>query len=179
MSLGDTLAPVLRRNGGSAVGFEPPTIRDGERLWQLALDSRTLDVNSRYSYLLWCRDFAETSVVARHDGEAVGFITGYRRPGSPGTLFIWQVAVADSHRRQGLARRMLDNLAARLIPQGITALEATVTPDNLPSTRLFTSFAEARGAELTRDELFSGQLLGEGHLAEILFRIAPLSPASE
>lgn len=178
MSLGDTLIPVLHRNGGSAVGFEPPTIRDGERLWQLALDSRTLDVNSRYSYLLWCRDYASTSVVARHDGEVVGFITGYRRPGSPGTLFIWQVAVAASHRRQGLARRMLDHLVARLLPGGITALEATVTPDNLASTRLFTSFADARGARLSRDELFSGQLLGEGHLAEMLFRIEPLAPVA-
>lgn len=179
MSLGETLTPVIRRNGGSAVGFEPPTVQDGERLWQLARESRTLDVNSRYSYLLWCRDYAATSIVARHEGEVVGFITGYRRPNSPGTLFIWQVAVADSHRRQGLARRMLDQLVARLLPGGVTELEATVTPDNLASTRLFTSFAEARGARLTRDELFSGQLLGEGHLAEILFRIEPLSPLSD
>ncbi|MGH8876348.1 MAG: diaminobutyrate acetyltransferase [Stackebrandtia sp.] len=178
MSIGDTIATVVRRDGGSAVGFEPPRIDDGEHLWQLAIDSRTLDVNSRYSYLLWCRDFAATSVVARHDGKPVGFITGYRRPDSPGTLFIWQVAVADSHRRQGLARRMLDHLVNRLLPKGITTLEATVTPDNLPSTRLFTSFAKTRGAHLSREELFSGQQLGEGHLAEVLFRILPLGPTS-
>src|SRR5690606_14982952 len=109
----------------------------------------------------------------------VGFITGYRRPDSPGTLFIWQVAVSDTHRRQGLARRMLDHLVARPVPEGVNTLEATVTPANLPSTRLFTSFAKAQGADLTRDELFSGELLGEGHLAEVLFRISPLQAAPQ
>ena len=152
-----------------------PDIGDGADLWRLAGAAQSLDVNSRYSYLLWCRDFAATSVIARDGERLAGFITGYLRPTRPDTLFIWQVAVSPTHRRQGLARRMLDHLVDRLIPQGVDLVEATVTPGNLPSTRLFTSFAQARGVELARDELFSEEMLGDGHEAENRFLIGPLT----
>ena len=169
---GDT---VVKDNGRPNLRFGPPGIDDGILLWQLARDSAALDVNSRYSYLLWCRDFAASSVTVRDGSRLAGFITGFIRPQAPDTLFVWQVAVADSHRRRGLARRMLDHLVTRLAPGGVNYVEATVTPDNTPSTRLFTSFATAHGANLTRDELFSETTLGDGHSAEVLFRIGPLS----
>jgi L-2,4-diaminobutyric acid acetyltransferase len=57
-----------------------PVLADGPHLWRLARDSRVLDLNSSYAYLLWCRDFAATSVVAKVDGNVVGFVTGYVRP---------------------------------------------------------------------------------------------------
>lgn len=59
-----------------------PTIDDGAMLWALARDTEVLDLNSPYAYLLWCRDFSATSVVAGAD-RPVGFITGYRRPDEP------------------------------------------------------------------------------------------------
>ncbi len=66
------------------LSFRSPQISDGKRLWQIARDSEVLDVNSGYAYVLWCRDFAETSVVATDETDRpVGFITGYRRQDSP------------------------------------------------------------------------------------------------
>ncbi|NEE35249.1 diaminobutyrate acetyltransferase, partial [Streptomyces sp. SID7982] len=57
--------------------IDRPTVADGAALWRMAKDSKVLDVNSSYSYLLWCRDFAATSAVARDEhGEPIGFITG-------------------------------------------------------------------------------------------------------
>lgn len=38
--------------------IDRPRPGDGPLLWRLARDSGTLDLNSAYSYLLWCRDFA-------------------------------------------------------------------------------------------------------------------------
>lgn len=38
-------------------------------MWRIARDSQALDLNSSYSYLLWCRDFAGTSLVARGVGK--------------------------------------------------------------------------------------------------------------
>ena len=55
-----------------------------------------------------------------------------------------------------------------------THVEATVTPDNAGSIALFSRFAERRGAPVRRDELFGEELLGDGHLPEILFRIGPV-----
>lgn len=144
-------------------------------MWRIARDSGKLDLNSPYAYLLWCRDFAATSVVARVGEEVAGFVTGYARPDAPDTFVVWQVAVAASHRGRGLAHRMLCHLTERLAPQGARFLEATVTPDNTPSTRLFTAFATDRGAEISRRVLFDGAAFPEPHEAEILLRIGPLT----
>ncbi|HAG60102.1 MAG TPA: diaminobutyrate acetyltransferase, partial [Arthrobacter bacterium] len=73
----------------------------------MARDSKVLDLNSSYSYLLWCRDFAAASIMATVDGEPAGFITGYMRPGEPGTLMVWQVAVDEAFRGRKLAASML------------------------------------------------------------------------
>ncbi|MGH3327739.1 MAG: diaminobutyrate acetyltransferase [Streptomycetales bacterium] len=158
----------------------PPDIGDGATLWQLARDSASLDLNSPYSYLLWCRDFASTSVVARVGGDVAGFVTGYLRPEADDSFVVWQVAVAPSRRNLGLARRMLHHLADRLLPAGARFLEATVTPGNEPSMRLFSAFARDRGAHLDRRVLFGAELFPEGHDPEILLRIGPIAlPASQ
>lgn len=156
--------------------LEAPTVTDGPALWRLAADSRTLDVNSPYAYLLWCRDFALTSVVARANGEPVGFITGYRRPDETTTLLVWQVAVDGDHRGLGIAGRMLDHLTERQL-QGqhpLTHLETSITPDNQASQRLFDAFAKRWGAAVDRGGLFDATLFPDGHLAEELYRIGPI-----
>lgn len=158
--------------------LDTPRLTDGAAIWRIARDSRTLDLNSSYSYLLWCRDFAATSVVARGaDGEPVGFVTGYVRPQRPRTLVVWQVAVDQSQRGRGLAGTMLDELTDRLVAEsGVTDLETTITPDNAASQRLFASYAERRGAVVEREVLFDGGLFPDGgHEPEVLHRIGPLT----
>lgn len=154
--------------------FDQPRAEEGSAVWQLVSEIGNLDLNSRYFYLLWGRDFADASVVVRDGDRIAGFIVGYRRPQATDTLFVWQVAVSSHYRRQGLARRMLDHLWNRLRPLGVNFVESTVTPDNKASMRLFESFAEGHNAELTRDVLFSEQMLGEGHEPEVLHRIGPV-----
>ncbi|HEY0540520.1 MAG TPA: diaminobutyrate acetyltransferase [Actinoallomurus sp.] len=156
--------------------FGPPGLEDGRQLWRLARDSKTLDLNSPYSYILWCRDFAATSVVVRSGGRIRGFVTGYNRPEHPGTLFVWQVAVDAAWRGRALAGRMLAYLADR----GCRYVEATVTPDNTASDRLFAAFARDHGAELHRTPLLPGDLFPGDHEPEELYRIGPLDarPAS-
>ncbi|MCD0447208.1 diaminobutyrate acetyltransferase [Glycomyces sp. A-F 0318] len=160
--------------GPGALDLKTPTPADGPLMWELAIEAGGLDVNSRYAYLLWCRDFADASVVARSGDRLAGFITGYRRPDSPDTLFVWQVAVGPDFRRRGLASRMLDHLAESSRSEGVRFVEATVTPDNKASMHLFGSFAKANGADLTRDVLFSEHELGSDHGPEVLHRIGPL-----
>lgn len=167
--------------------LDAPRLEDGAAIWRIARDSGTLDLNSSYSYLLWCRDFAATSVVARgtdpggpgakSGGEPVGFITGYVRPQRPRTLVVWQVAVDEAARGRGLAAAMLDGLALRVARElGIDGLETTVTPDNTPSNRLFTSFAQRHGAATEKEVLFdTGAFPEGGHAPEVLYRIGPVA----
>ncbi|MEU6556849.1 diaminobutyrate acetyltransferase [Streptomyces sp. NPDC046915] len=158
--------------------IDHPAVADGAALWRIAKDSKTLDLNSSYSYLLWCRDFAATSAVARDaDGAPVGFLTGYVRPEQPHTLLVWQVAVDAAHRGRGIAAALLDGLTARLgAERGITCVETTITPGNTASDRLFTSYADRHGAALSREVLFDTGLFPDGpHEPEVLYRIGPLS----
>jgi diaminobutyrate-2-oxoglutarate transaminase len=156
-----------------AVKFRSPKISDGVRLWEIARDSRVLDLNSSYSYILWCRDFAATSVVSDVDGRAVGFVTGYIRQDSPTTFFVWQVAVDADQRGKGLAGRMLNELLDRLTPQGITHLETTISPDNEASIALFTALARTRGTEIRKSDLFAPNDFPDSHEAEELYTVGP------
>jgi L-2,4-diaminobutyric acid acetyltransferase len=170
MKAGDQTSPSdLQSN--RAVRIESPVVDDGVELWRIAKDSKVLDVNSRYAYLLWCRDFADTTVVARRGGDALGFVTGYRRPERPDTLFVWQVAVDERARGMGLAGRMLDSLVDQV--DDVKHLETTITPDNDASIALFTKFAERWDAEVDRRQLFDEELLGDDHQPENRFRIGP------
>ncbi|MFD7546469.1 diaminobutyrate acetyltransferase [Streptomyces sp. NPDC059578] len=161
--------------------MDRPEVADGAAVWRIARDSGTLDLNSSYSYLLWCRDFADTSVVARDgSGQPVGFITGYVRPAHPGTLVVWQVAVDAAHRGRGLAAALLDGLTARVAadlasaPFALNRVETTITPGNTASERLFTSFAARHDVPVNREVLFdSGAFPDGGHAPEILYRIGP------
>ena len=163
-----------RANLGEQLMIGRPDVADGVACWRLAAASGVLDVNSRYAYLLWCRDFAATSVVARSAGDVVGFVTGYRRPDVPSTLVVWQVAVAEQARGRGVAAAMLDGLFDA-VPD-VEHLETTITPGNRASVALFVRFGERRGAPVHRSELFGTELLGAGHEPEILFRIGPFCP---
>jgi L-2,4-diaminobutyric acid acetyltransferase len=156
------------------IRIERPSAGDGPSLWRLARESGELDLNSPYAYLLWCRDFAGTSVVARDGERIVGFVTGYRRPESSETLFVWQVAVDPAYRGRRIGVRMLEGIADAMTRLGCRYMEATVTPDNNASGRMFASFARAHDTPLARSEGFDSTLFPDNHQSEDLIRIGPL-----
>jgi L-2,4-diaminobutyric acid acetyltransferase len=155
------------------VHLRAPDLADGAALWRLARDSGTLDLNSPYAYLLWCGEFAATSVLAEVDGRPAGFVTGFRPPERPHVLFVWQVAVAAEHRGLGLAGRMLDALLER--DPALRAVEATVTPSNTASQRLFRALARRHGCACTeRPCIETAHFPDPGHEPELLFHIGPI-----
>lgn len=156
-----------------ATRIDYPQVKHGAAMWQIARDCE-LDPNSPYKYLLFCRDFATTSAFAEVDGKPGGFVTGYLRPGSR-TLFVWQIGVVDRFRGQGLASAMLRFLHDRADPP-LSHFEASVTPGNLASRRLFERFAATAGAPCEEMTLFAAELFPEPHDTEILLRIGPLAP---
>lgn len=145
-------------------------------LWTLARDSG-LDENSPYAYLMWAEYFAATSVVATtvEADTPVGFVTGFRLPEDPSTVFVWQIGVDADHRGQGIASRLLDALVERT---DAAFIEATVTPDNLASETLFRRLGDRHGATTTVTELFAENQFPPGHEAEHRFRIGPLSSST-
>jgi L-2,4-diaminobutyric acid acetyltransferase len=158
-------------SAGTELEIGAPVAGDGGRIWEVARAAGGLDVNTSYAYVLWVRDFASTTAVARDGDRVAAYCTGYLRPEAPDTYFVWQVAVHPDYRKRGLGRAVLDELVART---GARALEATVTPGNLASQRLFAAFAQAHGATLETSPLFAASDFPDEHDPEDLLHIAPL-----
>jgi L-2,4-diaminobutyric acid acetyltransferase len=136
-------------------------------MWALAQRSG-LDLNSPYAYVMWGEYHAAASIVAEVDGELIGFIIGFRVPDSWHTVFVWQIAVDERQRGEGIGGRMLDELVERT---GASIIEATVTPNNAASAALFRGLGTRHGSDVEETLAFGESLFPEGHEAEIRFRI--------
>ena len=157
------------------VTLRRPNDGDGFPLHELVARCQPLDTNSVYCNLLQCSDFADTAIAAEDaQGQLVGFISGYRPPSRPDTLFVWQVAVDASMRGQGLALRMLLALTERVASQGVRFLETTISPDNGASQALFKKAFAQLGADYSTRTLFSRTEHFAGkHEDEVLYRAGP------
>ncbi|ADJ28463.1 diaminobutyrate acetyltransferase [Nitrosococcus watsonii] len=155
--------------------FRHPTIQDAPKIWQLVKDSGTLDLNSTYCYLILCKHFMDTCLVAGNNDEILAFVTGYRLPAAPHSLFIWQIAVSPQARGQGLALSMLKELLRRNADYNkITSLETTVSPSNTASRALFAALARELNTELIETPGFEEPLFPAGnHEAEPFLRLGP------
>lgn len=163
------------RNDQPGVRLRKPAASDGTAVSELVAACPPLDRNSLYCNLLQCTHFAETSVLAERRGRALGWISGYRLPRQPSTLFVWQVAVHADARGLGLAKKMLAALLER--HDDVMNLQTTVTPDNDASRALFRSLARQAGAELRETAGFDEEEhVGGSHASERLITIGPMRP---
>jgi len=158
------------------VGVRPVLEDEGALLWELARDAKGIDLNSPYAYMMTCRNFSNTSVVAEVFGQPAGFITAHRVPSRPHVLFVWQVAVLPEFRGLGIASRMLEGLAELPVCSGVRKIETTVTPSIKASKALFSRFAKNRQAQLDIQSGFDAADFPEGETfeAEQLFTIQPI-----
>ena len=151
-----------------------PELADGPRVHVLIQACPPLELNTPYCYMILCDHFYETCVVAEDGDQLVGFLSAYRKPSNPSTLFVWQVAVSPSYRGCRIAFRMLDALLERPFDSKLRFIETAVSPGNLVSRRLFTSWADAHGATLQEEAYILSEAFLSNHEAEPLLRIGPL-----
>jgi L-2,4-diaminobutyric acid acetyltransferase len=161
--------------------FDRPAAADGAAVHRLIRDCPPLDCNTTYAYMLLCRHFAETCVLARGEirDEPLGFLSAYLVPQRPDTLFVWQVAVHRDARGLGLAGRMLDDLLARPAHADVRFVETTISPSNRASIALFESFARRIETPIESAPFILEQDFGgEQHEAEDLYRLGPIPTRS-
>lgn len=165
----------LAQADAAPINLRAPAAEDGAAVYELIAQCPPLDTNSMYCNLLQCTHFSATSVAAELNDDIVGFISGYIQPDQPDTLFIWQVAVGEKARGQGLAGRMLKDILARTACDEVKFIETTITPDNRASWALFESLAKKLDAELNHSVMFDRQQHFAGqHETEMLVRIGPI-----
>ncbi|MCW8355822.1 diaminobutyrate acetyltransferase [Marinomonas pontica] len=157
--------------------FSAPSAADGMAIHQLVASCPPLDTNSVYCNLLQASHFSDTSIAARLvDGELVGFVSGYVIPNRPDTLFVWQVAVSEKARGQGLAKKMVSSLLERSSCSGVRFIETSITATNDGSWALFRRLADQLSTSLEESILFDKQDHFKGqHDTEHLVRIGPIT----
>ncbi|UYV38056.1 diaminobutyrate acetyltransferase [Rhodobacteraceae bacterium D3-12] len=149
-----------------------PTAKDGAAIWTLVRSCQPLDENSMYCNLLQCDHFADTCVVAELSGEVAGWVSAYVMPNEPDTLFVWQVAVSDIARGQGLGGLMLQSILNRPECKDVTRLQTTITADNEASWSLFRKFARRQGKDMDMTPYYTQALhFQERHKTEHMVTI--------
>jgi len=79
-------------------------------------------------------------LVAFDEERPVGFVLAHelpRRHGDPAKLFVYEIDVAESHQRRGIASALLERLAELAREHGIRTGFALTEPDNGPANALY------------------------------------------
>lgn len=155
---------------GTDISLREPDIADGLPIWEFARSCEIPDVNSPYFYVLWCRDFTSTSVIAEDDYGTCGYMIGYERPESSETLFVLQTVVDSRCRGRGLAARMLDFV----VGNRYMYLETTIAPNVASRRKVLVRYGDSRNAKTVQVCILDEGLFQSGHDPETLFRTGPL-----
>ncbi len=142
-------------------------------IFKLVKDTKILDVNSEYLYLLQTIHFRDTCSIAVINDEVVGFVSGYKIPESAETLFIWQMAVDEKVRGQGLAKKLMKNILTREEYSDIKYIHTTVSPSNKSSVRAFEKLAEELNTGMKAMSFFEKDDFINQHEEEVLYEIGP------
>src|SRR5699024_232781 len=167
---------ALQTKANQTIFFREPTDSDGKEKYRIVEETTVLDVHSSYSYLLSSKFFSKTSIISTCDDKVMGFVSGFLQPDSPDTLFVWQVAVDSDFRGYGLATTLIQQLIDQVDEKkDVQYLEATVTPSNIPSSKLFQGLAKKNDTDCSIFECFKEEHFPDpDHEAEMTYRIGPL-----
>ncbi len=153
------------------IEIREPEKGDGAAITALVEGSGALDVNSMYLYYLLADHFSETCAIAHEGQRPAGFVTAYRLPKQPDTLFVWQVAVDPAFRGRKIGMSLLLALTKRAWASEIRRIQCTIAPSNAASRRLFRKCADALHGQWHEEPYLTEADLGQGHEAEPLITI--------
>lgn len=153
------------------ITIRKPIKDDAKNIYNLVKETNVLDVNSEYLYLLQTTHFKDYCCVAFLEDKLVGFVSGYLIPDQQETLFIWQVAVDDAARGQGLAGKMLEELLQRDSAKNVSKIHTTISPSNNASQRLFEKLSQKHGVSFEKETMFEIKDFNNAHEDEVLYKI--------
>lgn len=160
------------RSPAAVYELRKPTGADGPAVSELIKACPPLDPNSRYCNLLQCTDFADTCVLAEAEEKPLGWVSAYKPPREPSTLFVWQVAVHPDARGLSLGKQMILEILRRPVCDDVEQIKTTVTQDNEASRGMFHSLAKTLDASADERLYFDkSRHFGNRHPSEHLIII--------
>lgn len=113
------------------------------KVYALAGEIDGIEQHAEHVYKIMSDHFGSTFFIAKvpdKEGtlKATGFMMGYMSQEIRGHLFVWQIAVSDQSKGQGIGHRLLKHTVCFAHSKyGCTAVMATVETGNIPSQNLF------------------------------------------
>ena len=150
-----------------------PNKKYAKYIYELVQESKLLDVNSEYLYLLLCEHFSGTCSIAVCKEKVIGFVSAYILPEQKNTLFIWQMAVDDEFRGNDLARKLILNIIKREENINIEYINTTISPNNVASQNVFKKLKKSLYTEITSEFFFQLTDFKQEHNKEVLYKIGP------
>ena len=149
-------------------------VEDIKEVYKLLVENRPyVGLNSRYTYFILAKDFSNTCIIAEHNNKIIAFSSGYVPPDRRDTFFSWEVVVNKDYRGIGLQKSLL---LYQIRKTSVKYVEGTINPSNEVAKRNFRELAQLLDSKCEENSLFSEEdFESEGHEAEILYRIGPIS----
>jgi L-2,4-diaminobutyric acid acetyltransferase len=157
----------------SALIIRKVAVEDIAEVYKILTANRPyVGLNSRYTYFLLARDFADTCLVALDGERIIAFSSGYVPPNRSDTFFSWEVVVDKDYRGNGLQKTLL---LEQLRLTNSKFFEGTINPSNGASEKNFLEIARILNTDVSKSVLFSeADFENDGHEAEHLYRIGPI-----
>jgi L-2,4-diaminobutyric acid acetyltransferase len=154
-----------------SIFYRKPIKKDAKHVFNLVKDTKVLDVNSEYLYLLQCTHFQNYCSVAQYEDDIVGFVSAYLHPEQKDVLFVWQVGVDKNYRGNNIAQNLILDLLQREWANNINYVYTTISPSNTSSQRVFEKLSLKYGLGFETQTMFEVADFNDAHEDEVLYKI--------
>lgn len=132
-----------------SVTIEDASIRHLDRLYEIEIECFEREAFTKQQIAHLLTDYNSVSLVAKVNGEIVGFIIGmiYLERNSL-TGHILTIDISPIHRRKGIAQKLLQEIEKIFTEKGVKACRLEVREDNIAALRLYQKFGYKKVAKL-------------------------------
>lgn len=152
-----------------------PSKEFAKDIYNLVKNTKVLDLNSEYLYLLQTTHFKNTCSMFIFEKKVAGFVSAYRIPDFPNKLFIWQVAVDAEFRGKGIAQKLILEILKREENKDIEYINTTVSPSNYASIKVFDKLTSTLQTQITSKSFLEKEDFTNQHEEEVLYEIGPFN----
>ena len=125
------------------------SIRHLDRLYEIEIECFDREAFTKQQIARLLTDYNSVSLVAKANGEITGFIIGTIYPERNSlTGHILTINISSTHRRKGIAQKLLQETEKILKEKGVKTCSLEVKENNIAALRLYQKFGYKKVAKL-------------------------------
>jgi ribosomal-protein-alanine N-acetyltransferase len=139
----------VKKDDGMPITIEDASIRHLDKLYEIETQCFDREAFTKQQIASLLRDYNSVSLVAKINGEIMGFIIGtiYIERNSL-TGHILTIDISPVHRRKGTAQKLLQETEKIFKEKGVKTCRLEVREDNIAALRLYQKFGYKKVAKL-------------------------------